>query len=59
MRLWARVGERWALHSVLEEAHKGTVRSIAFAPDSKFLATASFDATVEIFERDDATGGPF
>jgi WD40 repeat protein len=57
VRLWARVGAQWVAQGAVDEAHKRTVRAVAFSPDSKFLATASFDATTHVYERNDRTGG--
>ncbi|KAL2900226.1 Protein CIA1 [Bienertia sinuspersici] len=42
--------------AVLEETHTRTIRSCAWAPSGKMLATASFDATTAIWEN---VGGDF
>ncbi|KAK3010719.1 hypothetical protein RJ639_012121 [Escallonia herrerae] len=42
--------------AVLEETHTRTVRSCAWSPSGKLLATASFDATTAIWEH---SGGDF
>ncbi|XVE75978.1 hypothetical protein DITRI_Ditri12bG0135600 [Diplodiscus trichospermus] len=46
----------WDCKAVLEETHTRTVRSCAWSPSGKLLATASFDATTAIWEN---VGGDF
>ncbi|KAK4685225.1 cytosolic iron-sulfur protein assembly protein CIAO1, partial [Tremellales sp. Uapishka_1] len=40
----------FSYQSTIQTAHKRTVRSIAWAPSGKTLATASFDSTVGVWE---------
>ncbi|KAL9332092.1 hypothetical protein ACSQ67_001702 [Phaseolus vulgaris] len=46
----------WACKAVLDETHTRTVRSCAWSPSGKLLATGSFDATTAIWEN---VGGDF
>ncbi|XBI12510.1 hypothetical protein VPH35_139376 [Triticum aestivum] len=47
---------RWCPQDVLDGVHERTVRSCAWSPDGKLLATASFDGTTAIWEY---SGGDF
>jgi WD40 repeat protein len=44
------------MQATLEETHTRTVRSCAWSPSGKLLATGSFDATTAIWEN---VGGDF
>ncbi|KAJ7971553.1 Transducin/WD40 repeat-like superfamily protein [Quillaja saponaria] len=46
----------WDCKAVLEETHTRTVRSCAWSPSGKLLASASFDATTAVWEN---VGGDF
>ncbi|MCO5590091.1 hypothetical protein L7F22_044060 [Adiantum nelumboides] len=42
---------KFALQEIIPTGHKRTVRSVAWSPSGRTLATASFDSTVGIWER--------
>ncbi|KAL5064321.1 hypothetical protein RYX36_026058 [Vicia faba] len=58
VRIWEQnlSNSLFSCKAVLEETHTRTVRSCAWSPSGKLLATASFDATTAIWEN---VGGDF
>lgn len=52
MRIWQREGDgdAWKCTAVLEDSHSKTIRTVAWAPTSKQLVTASFDGTSAIWQ---------
>ncbi|KAG2484540.1 hypothetical protein HYH03_016675 [Edaphochlamys debaryana] len=42
--------QHWYCSAILDQCHTRTIRSVAWAPSGRALATASFDATVAIWE---------
>lgn len=49
IRLWKWVDSQWVLTDKLCDAHKRTIRTVAFSPDGKRLAAAGFDGAVSIW----------
>ena len=44
-------GEGWVCKTVLEGAHQRTIRSTGWSPCGRFLACASFDGTVTVWDK--------
>jgi WD40 repeat protein len=49
--------DQWNEVACVDAAHKRTVRSVAFSPDGKYIASASFDSTTSVWQSDSETGG--
>jgi len=45
--------DQWKCDILDEEVHSRTVRSIAFSPDNKFIASSSFDSTTAIWMKNE------
>jgi WD40 repeat protein len=41
----------WTCIHTLDDAHKRTIRSVAYSPSGALLATGGFDATTAIWEK--------
>eukprot|EP00966_Prymnesium_polylepis_P116790 2698903-Prymnesium_polylepis.1 len=55
IRLWGRLGapehgDGWCCQAVLEEGHQRTIRCIAWSPDTRYIASCSFDGTASVWE---------
>ena len=52
VRIWTRLqgANSWTCSAILEGLHHRTVRTCCWSPGGRYLATASFDATVGIWE---------
>ena len=54
IRFWALQGESWTLVDTLSDGHDRTVRSVAFAPNGRTIASTSFDGTTLVWNKEDA-----
>jgi len=51
IRIWAQDKNDWIMQTVLSDGHTRTIREISFSTCGMFLASASFDATVSIWDK--------
>lgn len=56
IRIWSQDKNDWIMHALLSDGHTRTIRDVAFSNCGKFLASASFDGTVSIWNKN---GGVF
>ncbi len=48
--IWGLEGGKWICKATLDETHQRTIRRTSWSPDSKYLACASFDSTVSVWQ---------
>ncbi|KAJ3412009.1 hypothetical protein HDV05_001390 [Chytridiales sp. JEL 0842] len=53
IRIWKMGSDltSWTCVNVLDDAHKRTIRSVAFSPSGSQIATSGFDATTAVWEK--------